>query len=297
MSVQAAYLSVILIWSTTPLAIQWSTLGAGFLFALMVRMMIGVVICLLLLKFLKIRMPLHRQAHQTYLVAGVGIFGAMFCVYWGAQYIPSGLIALLFGLQPMVTSMAASVWLGERSFTPKKVFGMLLGLLGLVAIFGFGLVLGDHVWAGVSMVLVAVIVQSVSLVWVKRIGANLPALAVTSGALMLVVPLCAISWAIADGTLPLSLAPRAGWSIVYLGVFGSVIGFNLYFYLIKHLEAGQTALITLITPVCALLLGRLLNGEKIHVAILFGAACILCGLISHQWHALSAGLLRVKVWR
>lgn len=287
MSVPAAYLTVILIWSTTPLAIQWSLDGGTFLLALTTRMAIGVVICLVLLKILNIRMPWHRAALETYVAAGLGIFGAMFCVYWGARYIPSGLIALLFGLQPMIISIFAAIWLGELGFTPNKVLGMLLGLTGLATIFGFGLTIGPHSWAGIGVVLIAVIVQSVGLVWVKRIGANISALAITSGALTLVLPLCVISWVMLDGVVSASITPRAGWSIVYLGVFGSVIGFNLYFYLIKHLEAGQLALVTLITPVSALLLGRILNGEKIEMAILLGAACILGGLVLHQWQALA----------
>lgn len=297
MSVPAAYLSIILIWSTTPLAIQWSATDHGFLFPVMARMAIGLVICVLLLGVLKMKMPLHREARQTYLAAGLGIFGAMFCVYWGARYISSGLIALLFGLTPIFTSIAAAIWLDERGFTPSKILGALLGLLGLAVIFGSGLALGPHAAAGVAVVLVAVVVQAASLVLVKRVGAAIPALAVTSGALMLATPLLALSWLLLDGALPLSITERASWSIIYLGVFGSVLGFNFYFYVAKHMEAGQIALITLITPVSALLLGQVLNGERIQASIWFGAACILCGLLAHQWQVLSGGLLRAAARR
>jgi drug/metabolite transporter (DMT)-like permease len=297
MSVPAAYLSIILIWSTTPLAIQWSGTGHGFLFPVMARMAIGLAICVVLLVAFRVKMPLHREARHTYLAAGLGIFGAMFCVYWGARYISSGLIALLFGLTPIFTGIAAAFWLGERALTPGKVLGTLLGLLGLAAIFGSGLALGPHAAAGVAVVLVAVVVQAVSLVLVKRIGAVIPALAVTSGALMLATPLFALSWLLLDGALPVSVAARAGWAIIYLGVFGSVLGFNFYYYVAKHIEAGQIALITLITPVSALLLGQLLNGEKIQASIWLGAACILCGLLAHQWQALSEGLPRAAARR
>lgn len=295
MSVPAAYLSIILIWSTTPLAIQWSAAGDGFLFPVMARMAIGLAICMLLLAILRLRMPWHREARMTYIAAGMGIFGTMICVYWGARYISSGLVALLFGLTPIFTSIAAVFWLDERGFSPSKIIGTLLGLLGLAAIFGSGLTLGEHAIAGIAVVLVAVVLQSLSLVWVKRIGANIPAMAVTSGALMIVAPLFLLSWAIFDGTLPLSVSPRASWSIIYLGVFGSVLGFNFYFYVIKRMEAGQIALITLITPVSALLLGQYLNGEKIQDGIWLGAACVLCGLLSHQWQILSSGLRRAAV--
>jgi drug/metabolite transporter (DMT)-like permease len=84
--------------------------------------------------------------------------------------------------------------------------------------------------------------------------------------------------------------PRAGAAIVYLGFFGSVIGFALYYYVIKHLEASKVALITLLTPVIALLLGNLLNGETIGLRLWLGTALILCGLTVHQWDALAAML-------
>ena len=292
MSVPAAYMSIILIWSTTPLAIQWSASGNGFLFPLMARMAIGLAICVVLLGIFRIRMPWHRDARMTYLAAGLGILGTMLCVYWGARYISSGLIALLFGLTPIFTSIAAALWLDERNFTTSKILGTLLGLIGLAAIFGSGLSLGEHAVAGILVVLLAVMLQSLSLVWVKHIGAAIPAMTVTSGALMLVAPALFVIWEIFDGVLPQTIAPRASWAIAYLGVFGSVLGFNLYFYVIKRMEAGQIALITLITPVCALLLGQMLNGEEIQSGVWIGAACVLIGLISHQWQMLSAGWLR-----
>jgi drug/metabolite transporter (DMT)-like permease len=239
-------------------------------------------------------MPWHRDARLTYIAAGLGIFGAMFCVYWGARYISSGLIALLFGLTPIFTSIAAMFWLEERNFTAGKITGTVLGLFGLAAIFGSGFSLGEHAVAGIIVVLLAVLLQSFSLVLVKRIGASIPAMAVTSGALMLVVPLLILSWGILDGHIPLSVSPRAEWSIAYLGVFGSVLGFNFYFYVIKRMEAGQIALITLITPICALLLGHILNGEKIQSGVWLGAACVFIGLVSHQWQVLTSGLKRAK---
>jgi len=291
MSVPAAYLSIILIWSTTPLAIRWSEYGDSFLFPLMARMLIGLVICILLLPLFRIRMPWHRAALMTYLAAGLGIFGTMLCVYWGARYISSGLVALLFGLTPIFTSIAAIFWLSERNFTPSKLIGTLLGLLGLMAIFGSGISLGEHAVAGILAVLLAVLLQSLSLVWVKRIGASIPAMAVTSGSLMLVAPLFLLLWLLFDGTLPQSVAPRASWAIAYLGLFGSVLGFNFYFYVIKRMEAGQIALITLITPVSALLLGQLLNGEQILTGVWLGAACVLLGLFSHQWQVFKSALL------
>jgi len=101
MNIYSAYFAVILIWSTTPLAIQWSNGGSGFLFGVTGRMLISAILALALVFILKLPMQWHRQARRTYLAAGVGIYGAMLMVYWAAQYIPSGWIASSLVCHPL----------------------------------------------------------------------------------------------------------------------------------------------------------------------------------------------------
>ena len=113
MSVPTAFIGVIIIWSTTPLAIQWSSEGWGFIFGVTGRMMLGIAICALLLLMMRKKIPLHPNALVTYVIAGLGIFGAMTSVYWGSQYISSGLVAVLFGLSPVVTTIMAAIVLKE----------------------------------------------------------------------------------------------------------------------------------------------------------------------------------------
>lgn len=288
MSIPAAYIAVILIWSTTPLAIQWSSLGAGFSFAVMARMLIGLTLAALLLAVWRIGLPLHRKARQSYLAGGLGLFGAMLCTYWGAQYISSGLVSLLFGLAPLVTSVLAVFWLGERALEPFKLAGIALGLVGLLIVFGAQSSTGAlHAGYGVAALLVAVLIYSSSLVWMKRIGDDSPPLATTAGTLSVAMPLFVAAWWLADGRVPTSLPLRSEAAIVYLGVFGSVLGFALYYYIIKHVAAGKVALITLVTPVLALLLGNWLNGEAVPLRVWLGAGCISLGLALHQKSAWS----------
>lgn len=286
MSVPAAYLGVIIIWSTTPLALKWSSEGPGFLFAVTARMLIGTLLCLLLLKLLRMRFPWDAQARRAYLAAALAIFGAMMSVYWGAQFIPSGLIAVIYGLSPVITGIIAGLWLKERGFTRFKLTGMLTGLLGLAVIYRSGLQLGPSAAYGILAVLLSVTLQVTSAVMIKRIGANIPALALTTGGLMLALPLYLLTWWVFDGRLPHALPARAVWSILYLGAFGSVMGFVLYYYVLTKLEAGRIALITLITPVTALILGHSINHERIDPEILVGALLILSGLALHQWEDL-----------
>lgn len=282
-SVPAAYIGVIIIWSTTPLAIQWSSIGPGFLFAVLGRMVIGVLICLLLVAVFRRRLPWHAAARNTYLAATLGIFGTMLCVYWGAQFIPSGLISVVYGLMPVLTGMIAAPLLAERGFTPGRAAAMLLGLVGLAVIFGSSVTLGAHAAYGIAAVVAGVALHALGTVLIKRIDASVSALEVTTGALLLAVPLFFVAWLVFDGVLPPAVPVRAAVAIVYLGLFGSVIGFVLYFYILRRISAGSTALITLIAPVTALWIGRLFNNEMLTRDILIGTALILAALVSHHW--------------
>ncbi len=283
MSVPAAYIGVILIWSTTPLAIKWSGEGPGFLFGLTSRMVLGTVLCVALLKVLRIAFPWDAPARRTYIAAGLPLYGGMLSVYWSAQYVSSGLVSVIFGLTPLVTAILAAWWLAERSLTLPKVSGMVAAFVGLGLVFKSGLHAGAGAALGLGGLLLSVLLHSASSVWIKRIGAAVPAVAVTTGALIIASTLYVFTWAVWDGAWPQRLPVKAISSIVYLGVFGSVIGFILYYYALKRLTATQMALITLVTPVSALLLGHSVNGEAIGLEVAFGTTLILAGLAVHQW--------------
>ena len=292
MSVPAAYLGIVLIWATTPLAIKWSGEQGGFLLGVTLRMTIGYVVCLLLMRMLRIEFPWHRQARYSYLAAGLGVFGAMLSVYWGAQYIPSGLVSVLFGLSPILIGVFATYWLGEQRFSPGKLFGIVLAICGLALIFLPGGSLEQIAPQGVLAVLMAVTFHSLSAVWVKRIGGELHPMSINSGALSIAVPLYLLVWLVFDGRMPESISERALGSILYLALFGTVLGFNLYFYVMKRVSAAVLSLVTLITPVLALLIGNLLNGESITPQVWLGAAAILLGLLSFQWGGMMLRRLR-----
>jgi drug/metabolite transporter (DMT)-like permease len=291
MSLPAAFVSVILIWSTTPLAIKWSALGVGFSFAVFARMAISVLLCAVLLLVLRIRLPLHRRALHSYVASGTSMWGTMVLAYWSSQYVSSGMISVLFGLSPLITSLGAMVWLKEESITANKLIGMLLGLAGLALVFRGGLGLGDGAALGLVALFFAVVIQALGLVWIKRVGDDSPPLATTFGALAVGLPLFFAAWWFADGHWPAALPERATAAIVYLGMIGSVLGFMLYYYMIKHMDTGRIALITLITPVLALLLGHGFNNEAVLPQVWFGTLLILLGLGLHRWGGRSGNQL------
>lgn len=296
MSVAAAYLGIIFIWATTPLAIQWSGEDAGFIFGLGSRMLLGLLVCLLIVWLFRIPLSWQRPARRVYLVNGLGMYGAMMSVYWGAQYIPSGLISVLFGLTPLITGLFAARFLAEPLLRRHKLLGIALGLGGLVIIFDGIEQLAQSAWQGIAAILFSVTVHSAAVVGVKRMAlkVSMHPMAINTGSLSLAVPLYLLSWLLMDGQWPETLSMRSGASIVYLGIVGSVLGFTLFYYALKHLPAGVMALITLITPVIALLLGQWLNGEPSRASLWWGTLSIGLGLILFQWPSLEALLQRVR---
>jgi drug/metabolite transporter (DMT)-like permease len=182
-----------------------------------------------------------------------------------------------------MTGVLAAVFLGENSATPSKLAGMATGVTGLAVIFGVGVRTDTFAVLGMAAVLLSVFLHAVSAVWIKRIGADLPAMAVAGGGLLVAAPLYLTTWMLVGGSLPRSLPIRAILSISYLGTVGSVLGFILYYYALKHMAVGRIALITLITPITALLLGSFLNGEHVGMQVWVGTALIMAGLVLHQW--------------
>jgi drug/metabolite transporter (DMT)-like permease len=283
MSVPAAYMGIILIWATTPLAIKWSNDGSDFLLAISTRMAIGFAFCLLLLVLLRVPMRWDHKAIKSYVTAGLGMFGAMTSVYWGAQYIPSGLISVLYGLTPMLIGLFAALWLGEPFVTPSKIIGLLLAVGGLAEIFlpeGTGVPISAY---GVIGVLLSVTIHCLTSVWIKRIGAQIHPLALNNGALAIAVPLYITCWLLFGEGIPERMPEHTLGAILYLAVIGTVLGFNLYFYVLKRVPAMMIGLITLITPVLALLLGQTLNGERAGMNVWLGTLIILAGLSLYLW--------------
>src|SRR5690606_2335661 len=109
MSVPAAYLAVLVVWSTTPLAVVWSSETVHPVMAAGLRMALAAVLGWLLVRAFRLELPWHKAALRSYSYSVLAVFGAMFCTYLAVAYIPSGLISVLYGLSPMVSGL-----LGQR---------------------------------------------------------------------------------------------------------------------------------------------------------------------------------------
>ncbi|MEE8321270.1 MAG: DMT family transporter [Gammaproteobacteria bacterium] len=283
MSIPAAYITVVFIWATTPLALKWSTEEVGFLFGISSRILLGVLIATLLCLVARISVPIHKKALQTYVAGGIGLYFAKFSVYWGAQYIPSGWISIVLGISPILTTMMASSILNERAMTPMKLAAMFISVFGLYVMYNASLEYGTDTIFGIIAVFFSALFFSASIVCIKKINADIRSLSTVTGTLFVTAPLYALTWLFSGNDLPTSIPVRTGFSILYLGVIGSVLGFVLFYYVLKHVEVTRTSLIALITPVCALALGHTLNGEVLTPSAITGSVLILTGLLLFEF--------------
>lgn len=293
MSVPLSYISVILIWSTTPLAIKWSGHDVGFQFGVAARMTIGLIALLALLRLMKIDFPWHKKAQRIYLVSGSTLYIAMSFVYWAAQYIPSGWISVVFGLSPIITSVLASLILKDSRLSGTRLLGMVTGFFGLIVVFVEGLLISTFTMLGILATVVSATSQSLGSVLIKQQQPDFHPIAITAGSITVALPLFLLN-CIVSGGWPETIPLKSALSILYLGLIGSAVGFPLYFYLLKKLSPERVAIITLLTPITALLLGAFLNGELISNKVWFGTALILAGLSIYEY---GKYLPHVKKWK
>ncbi|MGJ8693377.1 MAG: DMT family transporter [Thalassotalea sp.] len=279
MSLVIAYLAVILIWSTTPLGIVWSSTSVSPSLALLLRMMIALMLGLVWLKLTNVRFPWHKQAIKFYSFSALGIAGGMYFTYLSARSIPSGLISLIFGISPILSGVFAQKILKEQPFTVFRKLALILSFSGLLIVCFDKISLANNNAIGIFYVLIAVTLFSISGVLVKSVKINIHPLASTVGTLTIAMPFFIISWFIFDGQFVIpAFEKKAFWSIIYLGVFGSLIGFMAYFYVLKRMSASTVSLVTLMTPIIAITLGNQLNNESISPSLILGSAFVMFGL-------------------
>tara|TARA_B110000208_G_scaffold50646_1_gene66641 strand:- start:6523 stop:7434 length:912 start_codon:yes stop_codon:yes gene_type:complete len=279
MSVSVAYLAVVLIWSTTPLGIVWSSESVNPTLAVLARMVIAVVIGWLILRARNIRLPWHKAALRLYTFSALGIYGGMILSYLAAATVSSGMMSLIFGLAPLFSGLFSQKFLSEPRLSVMKKLSMTLSLFGLAIVCSDNLTLESSNQLGVLYIVMAVILFSLSGVLVKSVKININPVATTVGSLMTALPMFAITWLIFDGSLPFEQwQARSLWAILYLGVFGSLLGFIAYFYILQKLKASTVALITMVTPVLAMSLGVVLNDEVVSIPLIVGAVFVMSGL-------------------
>lgn len=279
-----AFVLTVLIWGSTPLAINWSGVGIHPLLGLGLRSVIAVTACLLLLKLMGAPVLWHRKALKNYLAGSMGLGGGMIFVYLGASAIPSGLVSVIFGLSPAVSGLLGQLILKEKRFSALQWCSLVVAVSGLVVLSVEQFMLDFTALIGVLMVFFATFLFSLSGVLVKRYQLNSHLLSQTFGTLIFSLPIFFLSAAPHIEGIQWAEVPTSTFgAIVYLGIVGSIIGLISYYHLLRELSPSSAALITMITPVIALCLGVWLNNENVEYLTVVGVVLVLFGLGIYIW--------------
>lgn len=275
----AAYLGLVVIWSTTPLSVVLSLRDFDAVWSLGIRMLLAALLASAILKVMGLRLVLHRQALKLYAIGSISMFGAMLFTYLGARRLPSGMISVLFGLSPLVVGLLSRFFVPGTRFSVAQWLGLVVALAGLAVIFLEGGELSSVDTASVALVLAGVLSYGISALWMKKLPHALPPLVQTTGALWMSALGCALVLPVLGGPAPTHWPGGVTVAaILYSATMGSIVAMFCYFYLLQRITVGTMALTTLVTPVFALLLGMAINHERFHAEILWGMTMILAGL-------------------
>lgn len=270
-----------LLWSTTPLAIKWSVTGMPFSLAVTARFTLAALVVWLLVQLRRHASFTSRALWRSGLIAGTASATSMLCTYWASQHVSSGLVAVLFGLIPLMTALFAWLWLGERLLA-GELGAIVCGLSGLAVIFAGHLHSGPGGWLGVAVILLAVALQSAGAVLLKRHSEGQSASAINTCALLVCAMITGGFWLFGGTPLPQAPPePRTLAAILYLAIVGSALGFSVYYKLIQNCRPISVALISLVTPASALWLGHAVNHETVSAQLATGSVLILAGLGLH----------------
>jgi drug/metabolite transporter (DMT)-like permease len=229
------------------------------------------------------RTPLPRARRDWLLMAGLGVISFAInygLVFWGENRIPSGLTAVLQATIPAFGLILAHHYLPGERITPAKLVGVALGIAGVTVIFADQMqIAGRPALAGSAAIVVSALCVSYSNIQVKLRCGHLSTPVLVAGQMSFgLVPLFAAGWMLEGGPFRLRWTISAAVALVYLAIVGSVIAFLLYFWMVKHVDVTKTMLISLVTPVVALLIGWLTRGEMLTWRLVLGSAAILSGI-------------------
>lgn len=274
---------IALFWGTTYLAIR---IGVETIPPLLVTGLRNVIAGVIFLAYLVFSHQLERmdwpRIRRNMLIAFMMIVLANGLTTFAEKYISSGLAALIATLSPL-TVLLINLSLGNEKPSLKVITGILLGISGMYLIYQNNIadLFNPEYRLGIAAILFAVMMWSAGTVYTKRSSAhpgniivNLCMQMLFAGILMVVMQLFidpVAAWK--------NWSQRSLWAVIYLAIFGSVVGYSAYTYALSKLPSTRVSVITYINVVVALFLGWLILDEEVSVRIILAAVLIIGGVI------------------
>jgi drug/metabolite transporter (DMT)-like permease len=209
------------------------------------------------------------------LILGIGNVGVM----WAEQYLPSGLAALLVAVIPLYVALLESVLPNGEGLRTKGWIGIAIGFAGLVVLLSPGLREGLHGRNGQLIGSVATVISAFA--WtcgsiLSRRAKLATGAFVAAGWQMLFAGLFnAVLVQVLGGNYGIHWGAQALGSLGWLVIFGSLVGYTAYIYLLDNVPVAKVSTYAYINPIVAVILGALLMGERMVPIEYAGMAAIL----------------------
>jgi drug/metabolite transporter (DMT)-like permease len=275
------FFCIYVIWGSTYLAIRYAVESIPPLLTAGTRHLIAGSI-LLVAALGKGARPTWPQIRASAVIGFFFFLVGHGSLHWAERVVPSGLASLLIAIEPifvfLLTSAAAGVW----RLNGMLLAGILVGLTGVgVLVGGTALEPGRGMTVGCIAVLVGAFSWSIGIIYSRRSRLSgspllLSALSLLSGSGMLLM-----AGAIAGETKGFSFAAvktRAWFAMAYLILFGSVVAFTAYNWLLEHFSPTLVATHTYVNPVVAVVLGWAYGGESLNIRVGVAAAMVVCAV-------------------
>lgn len=270
-----AFFAIYFLWGTTFLAIRIAVEELPPLFAGGARFFVAGV---LLFGFMLAKGETRPSARQwrNLMVMSLLMFVAEYGpLFWAEKYVPSGVVSVLAATIPILTLVLEMMVLRQQQWRPSLVVATLLGFAGVGVLLLPG---GPQHLALVPCLAILGGCTSWSLGTVLSRSMDLPkARPVTAGAAMMLGGGMLLLLSAGFGELhPMPhVSVRAMWALLYLIVFGSLLGFTAFVWLLAHLPATRVASHAYVNPIVAVALGHYLAQEPVTLRTLAGTALVL----------------------
>jgi drug/metabolite transporter (DMT)-like permease len=281
MKSRLVWLVLCFIWGSTWLFIKLGLADLPpFTFA-GIRFVIACIILFSLIRIRRLKLPRRRADWILLAITGILAFGLNYgLLFWGEQYISSGLAALLQATIPAFGLVFAHFHLPGERLSWARVGGVVMGVCGVGVVFSNQLaVAGKQALAGCVALVFSSIFASYSNVLVKAYGKHLDPAILAAGQMFFgMVMLLGVGVPLEGNPMNFHWTPMALLALLYLAVVGSVIAFLLYYWLVRKIDVTMSMLIALVTPVVAVILGMIVLDEEIGWRTLIGGAMIMAGI-------------------